>query len=127
VNQCSELFAEVFSSHSGGIVRTCACGITTFNYMDRSYFDEGELEELEAKQKADPAHYHAIDHTVTTMMIGYDEIVHGCTCDKARRYEAFILGNARCLAEYLRRYAEELRKHAAQVDVPLNSGLGGTR
>ena len=123
MSQCSELFAEVFDSHAGGIVRTCACGITTFNYMDRSFFDEGELEELEAKQKADPEHYHAVDYTVSSMTIGGQEIVHGCTCDKARQYEAFITGHARRLAEYLRRYAEELRKRAEQVDVAPNNAL----
>ena len=117
MSQCSDLFAEVFSSHCGGIVRTCACGITTFNYMDQSYFDEGELEGLVAKGKSDPEHYRAVDYTVSTMTIGGQEIVHGCTCDKARQYEAFIKGHAPRLAEYLRRYAEELRKRADQVDV----------
>jgi len=114
----SELFAEVFDSHMGGIVRTCACGITTFNYTEQGCFEKGELEELESKQKSDPDHYRAVDYTVSTMTIGGEEIVHGCTCNKARQYEAFITGNARCLAEYLRRYANELRKRAEQVDVP---------
>lgn len=116
--QCSELFADVFDSHAGGIVRTCACGITTFNYMDRNCFDEGELEELEAKQKADPAHYHSVDHTVSTMEFWGEEIVHGCTCDMARLAEAFITSHAKRLSEYLRRYADALRNRAEEVDVP---------
>jgi hypothetical protein len=118
MSQCSDLFVEVFNSHCGGIVRTCACGITTFNFMDRRDFDEGEFEELESKQKSDPEHYRAVDHSVGTMEIGGQEIVIGCACDKARQYEAFITGHASRLAEYLRRYADALRKRASLIDVP---------
>jgi hypothetical protein len=86
--------------------------------MDRSSFEEGKLEELEAKQKADPEHYRAVDRTVSTMTVGEEDIVHGCTCNRARQIEAFILKSAPRVAEYLRRTAEELRQRAEQIDVP---------
>jgi len=116
--QCSELFESVFDSHMGGIVRTCVCGITTYSYLDRSCFEWGELEKLEAKHLTDPEHYRPVDHTVGTMMINGEEIVVGCPCDRARKWEAFIRGEAKRLAVYLRRYAEQLRKMADGVDVP---------
>lgn len=118
MSQCSDLFAEVFNSGCGNVCRTCSCGKTFFNYMDEGCFDTGELESLQAKSKADPDRFIAVDHTVGTMSICGREIVMGCTCAIASNYEGFIRDNARRLAEYLRRYAAALREKAADVDVP---------
>ena len=117
-DQCSELFADIFDSCSGGNIRTCACGRTFYNYMDTGSFDTGELEKLEAKQKSKPEKYFACDHTIGTMEIGDVEIVYGCQCDLAKKYEQFILAHAEQLSEYLRRYAATLREKADSVDVP---------
>jgi len=117
MKQCSKLFSEVFDSHCGGIVRTCSCGIITFNCIDRGFYDEGELDALLKKQKVNPELYRAVDYTVTTMTFSGIEIVNGCSCDTARKAEEFIRINARLLAVYLRGYADELRKQAANIDV----------
>ena len=117
MNQCSDLFADVFDSGCGGTVRTCACGRTFYNYMDAGCFDPGELEDLEARNKVDPDKVCAVDHTVGTIEIAGQQIVHGCSCDTALKYEHFILSHAGRLATYLRRHAANLRTEAFEVDL----------
>jgi hypothetical protein len=116
--QCSELFADVFDSRCGGARRTCECGRTFFDYTDSGCFEEGEFEELQAKSIAEPDKYCAVDHTVGTIEIGGVQIVYGCTCELAAKYERFIRANARRIAEYLRGYAAQLHAQADAVDCP---------
>ena len=118
MKQCSALFEKVFDSGSGGVVRTCVCGRTFYNYMDSGCFEPGELEVLEAKNKVDSDKCCAVDHTIGTISINGLEIVMGCHCDNAQKYEKFILNHSRQLAEYLRRHAVNLREEAEAVDVP---------
>ena len=118
-SQCTDLFADVFDSHCGGIIRTCCCGRTFYNYMDAGCFEPGELAELEEKTKTNPDKYCAVDHTVGTMSFAGNEIVYGCHCDTAKNYERFILAHAERLAEYIRRHSKELQEKSKRVDVPL--------
>ncbi len=118
MNQCSEIFADVFDSHCGRLVRQCACGRTFFNYMDAGYFEAGEMEHLEKQSHVNPDKFFAVDHAIGTMLVGGQEIVNGCHCETAKRYERFILAHAEQLAEYLRRHAAALRERATLVDVP---------
>lgn len=116
-SQCSELFSDVFDSHCGGCVRTCECGITHFNVDYPSDFDEGELEELKEKEKEFPDKYKSGDGSIGTIEIGGRQIVWGCSCEIARQYEDFILGDAIGIAEYLNKRAEMLRKKADGITV----------
>jgi len=115
--QCSSIFEDVFNSNTGGICRDCACGKTYFNGDDASDFDEGELEALREKAKAQPDKYIEQQHTVSTMEIDNVEIVYGCTCDTARKYEKFIIQHGAQLATYLNMRAKELRSRADAIDV----------
>jgi len=117
--QCSDLFCDVFDSHCAGNVRTCECGIThfdTYNTDDYDY-EERELEELEQRAKNDPDHYVAHDHSIGTMEISGVEIVYGCSCNLAKKYEGFILMYAEQLAEFLNRRGEILREQAKKTVV----------
>lgn len=117
--QCSELFKSVFFSHCSGIRRQCACGITYFNGCDKDYFDEGEFEDLKEKAKKEPSKYIERDHDIGTLEIGGFEIVLGCTCNIASKYEKFILFNAEKIAEFLQLKAIELRNKANKIDIPI--------
>lgn len=116
-SQCSELFSDVFDSRCGGSVRVCACGITYFDNYNYCDWEGGELEELQQKAKDDPKHYTERDCSVGTMEINGIEIVHGCSCDLARKYESFILNHAVHLAEYLNKQATMLREKAEVIEV----------
>jgi len=97
----------------------CECGITRFDSYNIWDWEEGELKKLQQKAKDDPNHYVETDCAIGTIEIGNQEIVYGCTCDIARKYENFILNHARQLAEYLNKYAANLRKTAEEIEVKL--------
>ncbi len=115
--QCSGIFEEVFDSHCGGIVRTCACGITYFNGNEPHFFDEGEFEEYQANAKKEPEKWVEWDQSIGTMEINGNEIVYGCSCDRAERYEKFILSHRHQIADYLNKYIEGLKKDIAGSEV----------
>lgn len=114
--QCSDIFEQVFDARIGSNCRTCVCGRTYFNSHDIGCFDGDELEELEKKTLDDPDMYIAVDYTIGTMDIGGVDIVIGCSCDTAAKYERFILTHAKRLKEYLRLQAIALRKKADEID-----------
>ena len=80
------------------------------------------MEQLREKAAKEPDRYIEQDGTVFCMNIGGAEIVYGCTCDNAERYERFIRAHARQLAEYLRERAKELREAADEMDMPNPAG-----
>ncbi|MFH0846272.1 MAG: hypothetical protein V1851_02655 [Patescibacteria group bacterium] len=115
--QCSELFGDIFDSHTGGCYRECACGRVHFT-TERGYdWNDGELEDLLKREEKDPDKFIPSDHTVRTMNINGQEIVYGCCCNLAKKYEAFIRNNAPRIAEYLNAMAESLRKKADEIQV----------
>lgn len=116
-DQCSELFDKVFDSRYGGCVRTCECGITYFDSYNEWNWEDSELEKLQQKAKDDPKHYVEQNCAIGTMGIGGIEIVYGCTCDLAKRYEDFILVHAEKIAEYLNKRAVMLREKADSIEV----------
>lgn len=115
--QCSELFENIFRSHCGGIVRTCDCGRTHYNEADASFFDEGELGDLIEKTKEQPDKYFATDYTITTMEIGHSEIVCGCVCAIAEKWEDFLIEQSQQIAQYLNSRAKMLREEASTIEV----------
>ncbi|HEA66888.1 hypothetical protein LCGC14_2307170 [marine sediment metagenome] len=122
MEQCSELFERVFDSGYGGIVRVCDCGITHFSDQDCDIncYDEGELEKFQENQKKAPNSFLGWDRSIGTMEIGGMEIVWGCSCDIARKYEDFILSHARQLAEYLNETAKMLKEKSDSIKVKNN-------
>ncbi len=110
--QCSKLFGDVFDSHGGGQIRVCACGRTYFSVDESQNWEEGELEDIQKKQKVDPDSYIHWDSTVWTLNVGGKEIVWGCCCDTAHKYEQFLINEGPRIAKYLNRRAKALREHA---------------
>lgn len=115
----SEMFEDTFTSGCSHCVIECACGRTYFDDYNTYDWEEGELEELEAKAKAHPDKYVAVDYSVGTFTLFGVEFVCGCpcTCGKPREYESFILKHARKIAAYLNKKAEGLKKTAKQIEV----------
>lgn len=120
--QCSDIFAEAFSSHCGGYMRECACGRVYYNTNGGWDVTEEELDEVEERCTKEPEKYFDLDCTVTTMEIGGESIVYGCCCNKARRYERFLINHAEQIVDYLRKRAALLREKAGEaVTSPLLS------
>ena len=110
--QCSEIFEEVFNSRVGGCVRDCACGQTYYDDYNDYDWEPGELENLKENSNAIP-----FDYSISTMSINNEEIVIGCDCGRAKKYEEFILRHAEQLAEYLNKKAEALKEKAESIKV----------
>ncbi len=116
--QCSQLFDDVFST--GGTCRlTCACGRVHFDgYNQGNSWEEGELESLMLQAKDTPDKVIEHDGSLGWLEIGGLQIVCGCTCDIAAKYERFIITASDKLAEYLRLRAKALREQADRIDIP---------
>jgi hypothetical protein len=116
--QCSNLFLKIFDSHTGGCVRECSCGITHFDISDNVWdWEDGELERLKEKASLFPESYIEVDGSVSTMSVGGEEIVEGCKCKKASKYESFIRDNAVQIKEYLQEWSKILREKADKIDM----------
>lgn len=77
----------------------------------------GELEEFQARERALPAKYKSCDHSIGAIEINNIQIVHGCTCGLARKYENFIIGHEVQIAEYLNKRSEILRHKADRIKI----------
>lgn len=116
--QCSELFDKVFDSHSGGCYRECACGRIHFDTSDNGWdWGVGELEEFIRKHKVNPEKYIDHDGTVCCITFGGVEVVYGCVCDIADKWERLIISEENRLAEYLRGKAKAKREEADRIDI----------
>lgn len=116
----SEMFEEIFASGGSGIVRLCVCGTTHFSVesSDRSCYEEDEFEELEEKSKEFPSKFVAQPFCIGTMIINGNEIVIGCRCGVARRYEDFLINDGHRIATYLNKRAEKLKAEAESITIP---------
>jgi hypothetical protein len=111
--QCSAEFSEAFDSHVGGCRRECECGRTHFDgYNQGITWEEGELEKLRELAATQPDKYIESDGSVGTMEINGVEIVWGCSCDLARKYEAFLVSHARQITAFLRGRSKRLREES---------------
>lgn len=116
---CSNLFAKIFNSGGGGCIRTCACNRIHFDGSEYGGWDweEGELEELQENSKKNPDRYIEHGETVWTLDLGGLEVVYGCHCEIAEKYERFIIEASEEIAEYLNRKADLDIKAAEKIKV----------
>lgn len=119
--QCSDLFFSVFRSGSGGCLRTCSCGRVHFDGSSENEWTWGdggkELATLRMKATAEPDRYYEQDGAITTMNPNGEEIVYGCTCGRARKYEEFLQDEAERIADYLNGRVAELEAEASKMRV----------
>lgn len=110
---------------AGSISITCElCKREHFASGSPGYFEEGELEKLQAKAEKDPDKY-VEDHSSDDVPWGHidgKQAVIGCPCNGLRRYEDFIWHNRDVIARYLVNRAKE-NLEDAQRDVELAAGV----
>ena len=114
---CSDEFINAFHSGTSGCVRECYCGITHFDNEPDDYdWEEGELENLRLLA-VNGENCRVSDGSVRTIIIDNKEIVIGCSCNHAARYESFLIDNAVNIAKFLNARAELLRQKAEQISI----------
>lgn len=57
------------------------------------------------------------DYSIGTMTLDGQEWVMGCTCNRARLYENWIIANGPQIAKYLTKRAEELNRKATALKI----------
>lgn len=124
--QCSKEFVEAFHSGSGGLVRTCGCGITYYNCFDRGFYDSPkELEDLEEATRRNPAKFVPVHGDAETLIAFGHEIVVGCTCGRAKQLEQAITANRDCLLHYFGLVLDRQKKELAEDSKALTKLTGG--
>jgi len=101
--QVSKEFREVFMSIGGGSpVSECDCGRTCYA-ADSSYFDEGELERLEAQRLENPKAFIQFRwcDSVSFHTIFGSQRVDGCPCNYAIQLESLLWKNRHDILKYL--------------------------
>ena len=122
--QCSKLFEEVCDAHRSCNRAECACGKIFFDGSSQSYWDwdPGEQESLREAAK-DSSKCIELGSSVFLLHINGEDIVLGCDCDRAARYEGFLVREAARISEYFNKVAQVLRDRAARIAVPTDLGM----
>jgi hypothetical protein len=107
----SREFEEAFVD-SGGCVCHCDCGRIHFDSVNHYDWNDGELEGLKKKAAQHPDKYLESSGSVEAMHIAGAEFVVGCPCNRARRYEDFIINHACSIARFLSARAKNLMREA---------------
>ncbi len=79
--------------------------------------EEGELDEFLKKQKENPKKYLA-DYDSTAIGWGCldgKQVVYGCPCNLASKYEEFIWNHREIIAEYFSNKAQKMQKESQQA------------
>lgn len=110
-------FERAFASNSSGCRRECYCGRVHFDTYNKWDWEEGELEELEARQAKEPDRYIGEGNSIGSYELMGHEIVLGCKCNTGARYEDFLIRHAREIATYLNERADRLQKEADEMRI----------
>lgn len=110
-------YERAFSSHSGSIVKMCACNKVFYIHDAHECWDEGEFERLIADSKAIP-----LDYSPGGVYVYGVEYVDACDCwhSKAERIVAFLNDNAHEIADFLtleKKRREEEAKNSPTVEL----------
>lgn len=111
----SKEFKDAFDDHVSGSVRTCECGITYFDGFNHWDWNEGELEDLRKKAKADPEKYVEIDCAAGCYQIDGREYVWDCPCNGGYKYQHFLLRHATRILAFLEAHAKRLEEEAEEL------------
>lgn len=114
-NEQQSRFSHAFSSDRTLCVTDCSCGRVHFvSANGHGDYERGELEELQAKAKAEPDKYieeTEYDHIDTAYLDGL-QLVPDCQCGKYKKYCDWIESHAESLAQYLVAYFKEKAQDA---------------
>lgn len=94
---------------------TCElCGREHFD-ANGEFMEEGELDDLLAKQKSKPEKYISHNGGIGFGHIDGKQVVWDCPCNRASRFEKFIWGHRQIIASYLKARAQKATEHAQQL------------
>lgn len=100
--------------HGAGPVRDCQlCGRVWFDATGE-FMEEGELDDLLAKQKSDPDKYHSMDQQIHDGQIEGLQVVINCDCNGLKVYESFILDHQHLICDFLIESAKSRLKDAKE-------------
>lgn len=125
----SEEFEKAFGDVGNSAFINCQeCGRTHFNSSDTGCFEEGELDELLAKEEANPDAYVGVDYTIGWAFdpINGKQFVFGCPCHYDGQLEAMLWSSRHPIAKYLTLRAAKEKKEAdetAKQMVSMNQAL----
>lgn len=112
----SSFFLRAFTAHTSGCRNICEfCGRQFFASRADFDFNEGELEELERREKEEPDRcIDFVSDSVHIGSIGGKTFVYGCPCEQAalHQYEAFVWSHRRQIIEYLTKITKERKREA---------------
>ena len=114
-NEISEQFYDAIISAGSTVIDCELCGKTHFTTTSHSY-EEGELEKLLEKAKAEPHIYiaHNDDDTIHWGYLNGKQVVYNC-CDECNKdmykYEKFIWNHRFLISKYLNLMVEEQIKN----------------
>lgn len=112
-DKASDLFWSSFSG-TGGLMRGCVCGRLHFaDREDAGSWCDGELEGLRSAAVEKPLSVIPVDaDAVSSISIDGVEVVYGCTCGSAAKYEKLFLS---IQPEILRFYRAVAAKQARSL------------
>ena len=116
MGKVSEIFMDAFSDGGGSIVLTCVCGRTHFDIYNTHDYDEGEFAELQKKQTKEPDKYISSDGSVSYYNVDGLNIVYGCPCATAVKYEKFIRDYRWQIVKFLKALSEELLEDSKKTN-----------
>ena len=110
----SEIFLRACENvvGSAGMIRECQCGRVTFNPDPTWSWEDGELEEYQAKATKDPDKYLEVEYAVPSIVINNKEFVIGCPCNDLAIFEALFWNSRSLIAEYLKLKADDIADRA---------------
>ena len=104
--------------HAGSNVIDCGlCGRTHFVEDSMSSYEEGELEKLHALSEENPDRtiFHANADSVSWGSIDGKQVVYGCPCNGAAKYETLFWESRRIISQYFSARAEKMKKLADEA------------
>ena len=109
----SEEFMAAFRAPIAGCSRMCHCGRTHFDNSDNMWdWNDGELEELQARHNDDPDLCVAHDHAIGCYVIDGKEYVLDCPCQGGASIEKWIIRHSHAIAAFLNARVERLKREA---------------
>lgn len=108
--EASDEFMRAICGHGALCSILCEhCGRTHFVGDGHGDYEDGELEDLRTNAQRNPGEY--IEHndydSIDWGYINGKQIVWGCPCNSARRFEQWIWSHRYAIAKYLRLRAEQ--------------------
>ena len=122
MNEATKEFLETVPSMGGLLTTTCICGRTHWAGGENHWYEEGELEQIEAAAKASPEkyEYHDCDSVYVATVNGCNYVVD-CPCGRLAGIEELFWRLKDSLLDYCRRRIDREKREASSTDEALKA------